>query len=333
MRYSSSTQKNPEGAKAGAGSFAAHPVGLPSSGDGFPPAPHEPQPRRPMPEILAWYDDRSDEISNFASRRNAALLSTVAAIESGTTNPPFAPTVPVPPEPSASTTPSTVELTARVTMQSKASLGLSVNQASQGATPTDIAATVERRLSEHPTEIREAARALSKAIADQIAELISGALTVTQDDQTLAAAGAVVVVGTLVVTQADQTLGATGAASKPNEPDRLAQHNDFVAFLQTIAAGLDALAESIDQAIAGGSAAKPEPILLGKAGEIARQLSADCRHGLERNRIYIVDCSIKVCVFAAGFTFLHTIGVDGYVAGVVAALMNVKVSKGDDSKK
>jgi hypothetical protein len=28
-------------------------------------------------------------------------------------------------------------------------------------------------------------------------------------------------------------------ASKPNEPDRLVQQNDFVAFLQTIAAGLD----------------------------------------------------------------------------------------------
>jgi hypothetical protein len=49
-------------------------------------------------------------------------------------------------------------------------------------------------------ETREAAQALSKAIADQIAEL---------------------------------------NASKPNEPDRLVQQNDFVAFLQTIAAGLD----------------------------------------------------------------------------------------------
>jgi hypothetical protein len=64
-----------------------------------------------------------------------------AAIQSGTADP-FTPNVPVPPEPSGSTTPSTVELTARGTIQSKASLGLSINRASQEETPTDIAATV-----------------------------------------------------------------------------------------------------------------------------------------------------------------------------------------------
>jgi hypothetical protein len=186
-----------------------------------------------------------------------------------------------------------VELTARGTIQSKASLDLSVNRAGAGAAATDIAATVERRLGERPTEIREAARKLSKAIADQIAEL---------------------------------------NASKPNEPDRLAQQSDFIAFLETIAAGLDTLAEAVDSAIAAGSPDKPEPILLGKAGEIARKINAAIVEGLERNRSYIVDCSIKFCLFAAGFELLHAIGVDSITA-VVAALMNVNLSKNGGSKK
>ena len=195
----------------------------------------------------------------------------------------------MPPEPSASTAPSTVELTARGTIQSKGSLDLSVNRAGAGgAAATDFMATIERRLGERPTEIREAARKLSKAIADQIAEL---------------------------------------NASKPNEPGRLAQQNDFVAFLQTIAAGLDALAEAIDS-----SADRPEPILLAKVGEIARKINAAIVEGLERNRRYIVDCSIKFCLFAAGFELLHAIGVDSITA-VVAALMNVNLSKNGGSKK
>jgi len=233
--------------------------------------------------------DATDAVVRMTAERQRR---SAAAIQSGATEP-FAPSVSVPPEPSASTAPSTVELTARGTIQSKASLDLSVNRAGAGAAATDIAAMVERRLGERPTEIREAAQKLSKAIADQIAEL---------------------------------------NASKPNEPDRLAQQNDFIAFLQTIAAGLDALAEAIDSAIAAGSADKPEPILLGKAGEIARKINAAVVEGLERNRSYIVDCSIKFCLFAAGFELLHAIGVDSITA-VVAALMNVNLSKNDGSKK
>jgi hypothetical protein len=61
-----------------------------------------------------------------------------------------------------------------------------------GTSPTRIAAIVEQSLSERPTEIREAAQALSKAIADQIEYL---------------------------------------NAAKPNEPENLARQNDFVAFL------------------------------------------------------------------------------------------------------
>ena len=82
-----------------------------------------------------------------------------------------------------------------------------------------------------------------------------------------------------------------------------------------------------------GSATSPEPILLGKSADIARKLSAAIIEGLERNSTYIVDCTIKFGVFAAGFNFLHACGVDGLIAGIVAAIMNVKLSKGSNSKK
>jgi hypothetical protein len=235
-------------------------------------------------------DDAANAVVRITAERQRR---SVAALQSGPTEP-SAPSVPVPPEPSASTAPSRVELNARGTIQNKASFDLSVNRASPGATSIDAAATVERRLADRPTEIRDAARALSKAIADQIAEL---------------------------------------NASKPNEPQRLAQQNDFVAFLQSIAAGLDALAEAIDRAIAAGSAEKPEPILLGKAGEIARHLGTAVAEGLERNRAYIVDCSIKFFVFAAGFALLHAIGVNDSLAAIITGLMNVKLPDGGGSKK
>ncbi len=233
-------------------------------------------------------DDAADAVVRMTAERRRR---SIAATQSGASE--LVPSVSVSPEPSASTAPSTAELTARATIQSNASVGMSVNRAGPVAT-TDIAATVERKLSERPVEIREAAWALSNAIADQIEQL---------------------------------------NASKPNEQESLAKQDDFVAFLQEIAAGLDALAVSIDRAIAAGSAASPEPILFGKSAEIARKLSAVVTEGLERNRTYIVDCTIKFGVFAAGFTLLHACGVDGYIAGIVAALMNVKLAKGGDSKK
>ena len=166
----------------------------------------------------------------------------IAAMQFGATEP-ITPSLPVSPEPSASTVPSTADSSA--TIQNNVSLGFSINRANPGASRTEVAAAVERRLSERPAEIREAARALSKAIADQIEQL---------------------------------------NASTPNEPESLAKQNDFVAFLQESAAGLDALAESIDQAIAAGSATSPEPILLGKSAEIARKLSAVVIQGLEQKQ-------------------------------------------------
>ena len=67
---------------------------------------------------------------------------------------------------------------------------------------------VERRLSERPEDVREAARALSRAISEQIEDL---------------------------------------NALKPNAPDALSRQETFVAFMQRIATGLDELAASLER--------------------------------------------------------------------------------------
>jgi hypothetical protein len=213
-------------------------------------------------------------------------LSTMS-VSPGVDRQPVGPTrIAVTTEPTASTTPTVVELNARASSGSQGSAGLSVNRA--GTTSNDTRTTFAQRLSERPEDIGAAARDLSKAIADQIERL---------------------------------------HASKPNDADSLAKQNDFVAFLEKIAGGLNDLADALDRAASANTNGTLEPILLGKAAEIAAQLNTTLQAGLERHRDYICDCAIRFGVFGAGFLFLHACGVDGYIAGAVAALMNVSLAK------
>jgi hypothetical protein len=89
---------------------------------------------------------------------------------------------------------------------------------------TQAAAIIERRLSERPTDIRDAARALSKAIADEIERL---------------------------------------NAVRPNDHEPQARHDDFVGFLRQIADGLNRLADTIDRAIAA-SRLRSSPSMSGR---------------------------------------------------------------------
>jgi hypothetical protein len=154
-----------------------------------------------------------------------------------------------------------------------------------GMIPVGILIGAERtfldRLSEQPTDIRDAARALSKAINAQIEQL---------------------------------------KAPTPND-------ESLMAFLEMIAARLAQLSDAIDRAIAAGTNRSPEPILLGKAGEIARQLGNAVKEWLERNRNYIVDCQIKFGVCGLGFVFLQACGMGVYAAFFVAAIMNLRLPK------
>lgn len=186
--------------------------------------------------------------------------------------------------PSASTAPSVIEmagLSSSSGASGRASAVLSVARAGpQGASPgTQAAATIELRLSEHPADIQKAARALSKAIADQI----------------------------------DSLRTSNGAEVR-----------DFIDFLQEIAKELDALADLIDRAIGAGSVTTPEPILLGKAAEIARNLGAFTVEGIERNRAFIQDCTVRIGLAGVGLVFLQACGAGEHAADFIAKFLNVK---------
>src|ERR1700730_8568856 len=102
-----------------------------------------------------------------------------------------------------------------------------------GARGAADATTIVRRLSQQPVDIRDAARALSDELGAQVEEL---------------------------------------KRSKPNDAIGLAKHDSVVALFEKMALGLAELADALDGAINNSAGGKPEPVFLGEAGEIARQL-------------------------------------------------------------
>ena len=110
--------------------------------------------------------------------------------------------------------------------------------------------------------------------------------------------------------------------SIPNDPERLTKHNDLVAFLEKMAAGLDQLANALDQAVIKGRGGKPEPAFLGEAGKIARQLHLGLMEWLVLNRVWLIDKQLKIALIAAGLAFFESWEVAGTVAfGGLATLI------------
>jgi Kinase/pyrophosphorylase len=163
---------------------------------------------------------------------------------------------------------------------------------------TDGQSPIERRLSEQPVGIRDAARTLSQEFTVQIDEL---------------------------------------RRFKPNDPGRLAEHHDLVDFFKKMAAGLANLADALDGALRNATDGKPEPALLGTAGKIAEQLHVGLMEWLEANRTFAVEIPIRLAFFGAGVAFLHSIAVDGIpaIAGLTALVLKrgPKPSKKSPSKK
>jgi hypothetical protein len=147
-------------------------------------------------------------------------------------------------------------------------------------------------LSERPVEIRDAAYALSQEFTAYVEEL---------------------------------------KRTKPNDSDGLAKYDDLVAFLEKMAAGLSNLADALDQAVNKAAEGKLEPMFLGTAAEVARQLQLGAMEWLKKNRTTIFDVPIRIGLIGIGLTFVHEIA-GPYVAGLTAYLAR-KTSKGADAPK
>jgi hypothetical protein len=139
---------------------------------------------------------------------------------------------------------------------------------------------------ERPVEIRDAARALSQEFTAQVEEL---------------------------------------KRTKPNDPDALAKYDDLVAFLEKMAAGLNNLANALDQAVTKAADGKPEPVFLGTAAAVARQLQLGMMEWLEEYRTTIFDVPIRLGLIGLGLTFVNEIS-GPYVASLTAYLAK-KTSK------
>jgi hypothetical protein len=136
--------------------------------------------------------------------------------------------------------------------------------------------------------VRAAARALSKAIGNQIDEL---------------------------------------NASRLNDPDSLDRQGAFIAFLQRIAAGLDNLATSLEAIIDAGSS-ETKRSALADAGVAARGLVTFFREGFDEQRAAIQACVIHVPLLTGSVALLHALGVDPTTAFVgTCAITGFKVGE------
>jgi hypothetical protein len=149
-------------------------------------------------------------------------------------------------------------------------------------------------LSERPAEIRDAARALSQEFMAQVEEL---------------------------------------KRSRPND-DRLAKHDDLVAFFEKMAAGLSNLADALDRAVNEATEGKLEPAFLGTAAEVVRQLQLGAMEWLEKNRMTVFEVPFRIGLFGLGLAFVHALGVDNhFVEGLIAYLVRKSAQLGSDAPK
>ena len=72
--------------------------------------------------------------------------------------------------------------------------------------------------------------------------------------------------------------------SRPND-ERLAQHDDLIAFFERMAAGLAQLADALDQAVKEGTGGSLDSVSLGKAAQIARALHQGVMQWIEQKQL------------------------------------------------
>jgi hypothetical protein len=129
--------------------------------------------------------------------------------------------------------------------------------------------SIQRVLSDQPVAIANAARALAEQVAAQVTEL---------------------------------------KQSKPNDPEKLAQYDALIPFLEKLASGLGELADTLEQLAASSES---ESVLQGKAADTARWLQRTVTEWLETNRTMVIDVPVRLGLFGLAVAFVHQLGADG----------------------
>jgi hypothetical protein len=169
------------------------------------------------------------------------------------------------------------------------SSGEAPQESSASASADETALALRRALVARPVPIRDSARALAQALKEQAVEL---------------------------------------QHSKPNEPEKLLEYEKLITFIADTSDGLAVLADTIDSAIQNGSDT-PEPVLLGKAAEIARELQVGAMEWLQANRTTVFEGAFRLGLFGLGIAFVSALGIEvsPAVVGSIGVLVGT-VGKG-----
>jgi Pentapeptide repeats (8 copies) len=164
-----------------------------------------------------------------------------------------------------------------------------------GAVPQTIEA-IQRALVARPLPIRDAARALAGALKRQAVEL---------------------------------------QHVKPNEASKLEEYEGLIKFINETSDGLQSLADTIDSAIQATPQGSSEPVLLGKAAEIANGVHARAMEWLLANSATVFDGAFRLGLFGLGMAFVSALGIElspAVTASIAALAGTVGKGKPPDPK-
>jgi hypothetical protein len=154
---------------------------------------------------------------------------------------------------------------------------------------------IQRALAARPLPIRDAARALAGALKAQAVEL---------------------------------------QHVKPNEASRLEEHESLINFIYETSGGLQELADTIDSAIQDAQS-RHEPVLLGKAAEIANRVHDRALEWLLANSATVFEGAFRVGLFGLGMAFVSVLGIElspSVTAAIATLAGTVGKAKPPDAK-
>jgi hypothetical protein len=96
---------------------------------------------------------------------------------------------------------------------------------------------------------------------------------------------------------------------KPNEASKLEEYEGLIKFINETSDGLQSLADTIDSAIQA-TQGSPEPVLLGKAAEIANGVHTRAMEWLLANSATVFEGAFRLGLFGLGMAFVSALGIE-----------------------